>query len=143
MRPVFLGCPRMFSGHCEKKFPEYLPVVNPNKYPKQYQETLTNPLLAERFQKIRKLKKDLDTSVLKKAIHEFLKKDTKDRKEFALYLEENRFKIQEFQTQLDEIAEKARMKARNIRQDFFLNYPYIQKTIANIFRPLGEIVDEE
>ncbi|GFQ75477.1 uncharacterized protein TNCT_123931 [Trichonephila clavata] len=109
----------------KKKFPEYLAVVNPNKYPKQYQETLTNPLLAERFQKIRKLKKDLDTSVLKKAIQEFLKKDTKDRKEYALYLEENRFKIQEFQTQLDEIAEKARMKARNIRQELFLNYPYI------------------
>ncbi|GFR04675.1 uncharacterized protein TNCT_623571 [Trichonephila clavata] len=86
---------------------------------------------------------DLDTSALKKAIHEFLKKDTKDRKEFALHVEENRFKIQEFQTQLDEMTEKARMKARNIRQELFLNYPYLQKTIANMFRPLGEIVDEE
>ncbi|GFQ76138.1 uncharacterized protein TNCT_244131 [Trichonephila clavata] len=127
----------------KSKFPEYLAVINPNKYPKQYQETLTNPLLAQRFQKIRKLKKDLDTSTLKKAIHEFLKKDTKDRKEFALYVEENRPKIQEFQVQLEAIAEKARIKARNVRQEIFLNYPYVQKTIENIFRPLDEIVDEE
>ncbi|GFY09290.1 uncharacterized protein TNCV_1941091 [Trichonephila clavipes] len=125
------------------KFPEYLAVNNPKKHPKEYQETLNNPLLSQRFQKVRNLKKDLMTSGLKKAIHEFLKNDTKDRKEFALYMEENKHKILEFQVQLDEISLKTRIKARNIRHEIFLHYPYIHKTIANIFRPLDEIADEE
>ncbi|GFX02778.1 uncharacterized protein TNCV_4437601 [Trichonephila clavipes] len=125
------------------KFPEYLAVNNPKKHTKEYQETLANPLLSQRFQKIRNLKKDLMTSELKKSIHEFLKKNTKDRKEFALYMEENKHKILEFQVQLDEISLKTRIKARNIRHEIFLHYPYIHKTIANIFRPLDEIADEE
>ncbi|GFV16561.1 hypothetical protein TNCV_4417501 [Trichonephila clavipes] len=83
------------------------------------------------------------TSVLKKAIHECLKKDTKTRKEFALYVEEIKHKILEFQVQLDELALKTRMKARNSRHEIFLHYPYIQKTIANLFRPLDEIADDE
>ncbi|GFX82821.1 hypothetical protein TNCV_1699401 [Trichonephila clavipes] len=143
MCPVFLGCPRTFSGHCKTKFPEYVAVNNPKKHPKEYQETLDNSLLCQRFQKVRNLKKDLMTSVLKKAIHEFLKKDTKTRKEFALYVEENKHKILEFQVQLDELSLKTRMKARNICHEIFLHYPYIQKTIANIFRPLDEIAVNE
>ncbi|GFY06400.1 uncharacterized protein TNCV_3651871 [Trichonephila clavipes] len=125
------------------KFPEYLAVNNPKKHPKKYQETLANSLLCQRFQKVRNLKKELMTSVLKKAIHEFLKKDTKTRKEFALYVEENKHKILEFQAQLDELSLKTRIKARNIRHEIFLHYPCIQKTIANIFRPLDEIADDE
>ncbi|GFW97209.1 hypothetical protein TNCV_4784231 [Trichonephila clavipes] len=59
------------------KFPEYLAVNNPKKHSKEYQETLANPLLSQRFQKVRNLKKDLMTSGLKKAIQEFLKKTPK------------------------------------------------------------------
>ncbi|GFR14100.1 hypothetical protein TNCT_516481 [Trichonephila clavata] len=105
---------------CKVNFPNIWLSFIPTNIQNSIQRHLPiNPLLAKRFQKIRKLKKDLDISTLKKAIHEFLKKDTKDRKEFALYVEENRPKIQEFQVQLEAIAEKARIKARNVREELF------------------------
>ncbi|GFS54967.1 uncharacterized protein TNCV_3576621 [Trichonephila clavipes] len=40
----------------KRKFPEYLAVINPMKYPKEYRKILVNPLLAQLFQKIRSLK---------------------------------------------------------------------------------------
>ncbi|GFT61731.1 uncharacterized protein TNCV_2563631 [Trichonephila clavipes] len=124
----------------KRKFPEYLAVINPMKYPKEYRKILVNPLLAQRFQKIRNLK-NLDISVLKRAIQEFLKKDTKNRKEFALFIKENKHKIIEFQAQLDEIAVKMRIKAKNVHNEIFFNYPCIQNTIANIFKPFDEILN--
>ncbi|GFS67086.1 uncharacterized protein NPIL_230231 [Nephila pilipes] len=125
----------------KSKFPEYLAVNNPKKYPKEYQDMLSNPLLVPRFQKCRFLKTNIMTNPLKETMRQFLEKETKDRKEFANYLNENKPKLQEFQNQLDEMAAKARIRAKNVRREMFTHYPFIQKIIANVFQPLDEIVD--
>ncbi|GFQ95453.1 uncharacterized protein TNCT_171622 [Trichonephila clavata] len=127
----------------KSKFPEYLAVINPKKYPEEYQKTLTNPLLAQRFQKIRNIKEKLNTTGLKNEIYMFLDKHTGDRKDFALYVHSNSRKISEFQSELQKIANAMRIKPKKIRHELFRHYPSVENTLLSIFARFDEITEKD
>lgn len=106
------------------KFLEYLVMNKPEKFPKEYQELLSNSMLMNRFQKSRDIKRvKLMLNELRREIQEFLDICPSPKREFVFYMKKNDEKVKYLQIQLDEICDIMRLNSIKLRATILYHYP--------------------
>ncbi|GBN13134.1 hypothetical protein AVEN_257711-1 [Araneus ventricosus] len=125
----------------KRKFLEYLAANNPQCHPEEYNLILNNPLLVNRFQKCRNVQNICKKVVplAEKMDKELTENWTPDRKMFALYLEKNKDKFEEWQKQLTEITDKVRLNPIKLQYMIWKYFPGKDAFMEKLLEPFKQL----